>query len=120
MKCIKCGKDTVGAAVFCDECLEDMQRHPVKPGTPVLLPKRDNLQPVKHSRKRTLKPEQQVQNLKTAVRVLLALVVLLMAALAASILLLLHIAQITDTELTPQVIFSAEQRIVSRETIFDK
>lgn len=120
MKCIKCGKDTSGSAVFCDECLDDMARHPVKRGTPLILPKRDRVQPVKHSRKRTLKPEQQVSNLKTTIRLLVALVVVLIAALTASILLLLHVAEETQTQLIPADFFHAQQQIVSRETIFDK
>lgn len=37
MKCLKCGRDTRGT--FCETCLADMERHPVEPGTIVLLPK---------------------------------------------------------------------------------
>lgn len=39
-QCLKCGKGTQAAAVFCPACQEDMSRYPVKPGTVIHLPKR--------------------------------------------------------------------------------
>lgn len=40
MGCIKCGKKLGSSQVFCDECLEKMEKSPVKPGTVVKLPDR--------------------------------------------------------------------------------
>ena len=40
MNCIKCGREIPENQVFCDRCLEQMAAHPVKPGTPIYLPKR--------------------------------------------------------------------------------
>ena len=40
MNCMKCGKTTTNEQVFCDDCLQVMAKHPVKPGTPVYLPQR--------------------------------------------------------------------------------
>ena len=37
---MKCGKDLGASQVFCDECLEMMEKNPVKPGTVVKLPNR--------------------------------------------------------------------------------
>ena len=42
-QCLKCGKKPAQHAVFCNECLEVMERYPVKPGTVIHLPKRPNL-----------------------------------------------------------------------------
>lgn len=120
MKCIKCGKDTVGAAVFCDTCLDDMAQHPVKPGTPLVLPKRDSQPVIRRSRKRVMKPEQQVLLLKKWIRRLLAAIALLLLALAVSVLLLVRVAELSDTEITPKVLFGDAPQIVSRETILDK
>ena len=40
MNCMKCGKETVGNHVFCQECQEIMRAHPIKPGTPIqILPR---------------------------------------------------------------------------------
>ena len=35
MHCMKCGKEIPDQQVFCDTCLEAMDRHPVKPGTAI-------------------------------------------------------------------------------------
>ena len=37
MLCLKCGKKTEEAQVFCAECLEAATKYPVKPGTAVQL-----------------------------------------------------------------------------------
>lgn len=38
MHCMKCGRKVEDSHVFCDDCLEDMKKYPVKPGTVVRLP----------------------------------------------------------------------------------
>lgn len=40
MHCLKCGRETAGSHVFCDGCLDIMQKHPVKPDAAVQLPRR--------------------------------------------------------------------------------
>ena len=67
MKCMRCGTEIATDAVFCEDCLAEMEKHPVKPGTPVLLPRREKQAPVKRSKKRTVKPEEQVHRLRRAV-----------------------------------------------------
>ena len=46
---MKCGREIPVGQVFCDECLEDMEKYPVKPGTAVQLPARPKPAPVKKS-----------------------------------------------------------------------
>lgn len=41
MYCLKCGKETNSTAVFCDACLDSMEKYPIKPGTPIHLPHRE-------------------------------------------------------------------------------
>ena len=41
MNCVKCGRETTEDRVFCDVCQREMEDYPVKPGTAVLIPKRD-------------------------------------------------------------------------------
>ena len=41
MRCMKCGRETQ-EQTFCQSCLEDMARSPVKPGTPVVIFERSN------------------------------------------------------------------------------
>lgn len=101
MKCLKCGKAVSGLSEFCEECLADMSQHPVKPDTPVVLPKRENILPVKHSRKRALKPEQQLQSLRLMIRLLIALVILLSVSLIVCIVVLLEKMGTPVTSLLP-------------------
>lgn len=91
MNCIKCGREISANQVFCDECLTDMERHPVNPGTPVLLPPREKRAPAKRSgNKRTLKPEEQIAAQRTLIRWLLVLILVLIAALSFMVAALLH------------------------------
>lgn len=41
MQCLKCGKDISSNPTFCDTCLAEMERYPVKPGTAIHIPKRE-------------------------------------------------------------------------------
>ena len=43
MFCLKCGKETGSEQVFCNHCLESMEKYPVKPGARIHLPNRDAL-----------------------------------------------------------------------------
>ena len=84
MACIKCGKDTTNNAEFCETCLAEMTYYPVRPGTPVILPKREEHSAARHSRKKTIKPEQQVAHLKKGMRWLLVICLLQLVLLAVA------------------------------------
>lgn len=50
MNCMKCGRETKEDAVFCEECLEHMARHPVPANTLVYVPnEKDRASVKKHS-----------------------------------------------------------------------
>ena len=86
MYCIKCGKDTVLDQIFCPDCQQEMERYPVKPNTPVVLPKRPQAPSVKKTpRKKSIPPEEQIANLKRRVRFLTILLLLLFALGSAMI-----------------------------------
>ena len=89
MYCAKCGREISEKAVFCNTCLEVMERYPVKPGTSIQLPQRAPSAPKKaNSRKRQLSPEEQLSRQRTTIRVLaiaLACSVLLLSLCAAQI-----------------------------------
>lgn len=93
MACLKCGKEVSAGQVFCDECLLDMDKYPVKPGTPVLLPNRPAA-PVVHKHrlhKRQRKPEEQVSVLKNWLTFLCVFCCALAAALTLSVMLNLQL-----------------------------
>ena len=66
MQCMKCGREIPAGQVFCEECLAEMEKYPVKPGTAIRLPSRREEPQVKKpaSRRRQLTPEEQVKGLK--------------------------------------------------------
>ena len=67
MNCLKCGREIEEGQVFCNDCLVQMAKYPVKPGTAVQLPSRGSAAVSKkvHSRRRTkAAPEEQLKALK--------------------------------------------------------
>ncbi len=96
MKCMRCGEAIAPGAVFCEECLAEMKNHPVKPGTPVNLPRREKQQPVKRSRRRFHKPEEQIGVLRRLVLFLLAVILALVIALTGAT---YHLLQRGDAKL---------------------
>ena len=94
MKCMKCGRDISAAQVFCDSCLEIMEKYPVKHDTAVQLPRHSLQAPSKKqpARRRQIPPEEQVVALKKRCRrlsVTVAVLCLLLVAAAVGIFLLL-------------------------------
>ena len=88
MQCMKCGVDVPEGQVFCDKCLEIMNRYPVKPGTPVqILPRTPK---DKSSKKRDLSPEEQLSRQKAINRRLRLLLCLFAIALAGVVGILLY------------------------------
>lgn len=82
MNCIKCGRETAEDQVFCEFCLEVMEKYPVKPGTAVHIPARTVETETKKNQPRkkpALSPSEQVLRLKKKLlRARIALAVLLL------------------------------------------
>lgn len=81
MQCLRCGREIAMGDVFCRDCLENMANHPIKPGTPVLIPKRQEAAVPKKqvSRRPAVPPEVQVKRLKRRLRLVTALLALVLA-----------------------------------------
>ena len=120
MNCLKCGRTLKDQLVFCPDCQADMEKYPVKPGTPIQLPTQPKLVPAKKKpsrRKKVLKPEERLPRMRSAIRWLIfALVVSLLAFVltAAMVLMLLDQRDGSDQPSEPSV--AAWQADVSRET----
>ena len=86
MSCLRCGRETAEAQVFCNACLDHMAQHPVKSDTPIYLPKREHKEiPKKHRRlKRERTAEEIIESLRKRVRFLTALCLILIMMLAAA------------------------------------
>ena len=111
MNCMKCSREIDDEQVFCPECLADMEKYPVKPGTVVQLPVRPKPATVrKSSRRRALpSPEEQVRKLKKHIAVLCVLLTLTLAALIAVTGFLLWQMDREDVDVLPGQNYSAEE-----------
>ncbi len=82
MTCMKCGREIPEDTAFCGECLEGMEKYPVKPGTAVNLPPRKEQSVLRKTpKRRILAPEEQIKILRGRVRVLAAVVLFLLGVL---------------------------------------
>lgn len=74
MQCMKCGREISGGQVFCQECLEEMEKYPVDPDVVVTLPSASGTakaqQSAKHPRQRTKKTaEEKARRLERWLRI---------------------------------------------------
>lgn len=90
MKCMKCGTTIPTGQVFCNPCLEDMQQHPVKPGTPIQLPNKQERVAAKVSHKKVRKPEDMIATLRALVFWLVLVIVALITALSVTVAMLIN------------------------------
>ena len=74
MFCMKCGRE-IESGVFCPDCLCDMAKYPVKPGTAIQLPKRRETAPVRKmfSLRKTVTAEEQIRKLRKSLRTMIVL-----------------------------------------------
>ena len=88
MNCMKCGREVEDGQVFCPACQEDMEKYPVRPGTVVLLPKRDEVYYAKKSAsKRRAGPttEEQIRSLKARLRLVTVMLLISLTLMAVLI-----------------------------------
>ena len=74
MFCMKCGRE-IESGVFCLDCLCDMEKYPVKPGTAIQLPKRRDAVPARKmfTPRKTLTAEEQIRKLRKTLRTMVVL-----------------------------------------------
>ena len=86
MTCLKCGREMDAEQAFCEACLQEMEKYPVKPGIAIQLPVRKAApaarKPVK---KRSVSPEEQIHRLKRRVWFLSGILVVTLALIAAMV-----------------------------------
>ena len=85
VNCLKCGREIEEGQVFCNDCLVQMAKYPVKPGTAVQLPSRGSAAAAKkvHARRRGKTAlEEQLKVRVRVLSVLLAVCVVLLIVLS--------------------------------------
>lgn len=97
MNCTKCGVELKNSGVFCEDCLADMEKYPVNPNVTVRIPYRPVPAPAKKAKKaKAAKPEEQIRHLKKVRNWLFALLVVSLLALAASVIMMIHLVSGND------------------------
>ena len=87
MNCMKCGRDVEAGQTFCESCLNEMEKYPVKPDTVVLIPNRPSVAGAKKAHQRRQTPEEQIAALEKRCRrlgIMLIISLLLLASLAVA------------------------------------
>ena len=99
MNCLKCGRETTDDHVFCDSCRAEMEKYPVRPGTAVMLPRRQEVV-VQKKPKRRAPPSAavQVRRLKRQRFLLWLLVIVLVLGLSAAAAALYHLSNAPGTK----------------------
>ena len=83
MNCMKCGRETQNETVFCQDCLLEMEKYPVRPGTVVQLPRRREVPAIKKAPKRHIPTaEEQIRFFRKCTIILTVLLLLCIAAIA--------------------------------------
>lgn len=93
MQCMKCKEKIDDKAAFCENCLAEMEKYPVKPNTTLILPPRNTQLPVKKKprRYRENKPEELLQRQRNIIRYLSVALAVSVAAFALSAVLVLKL-----------------------------
>lgn len=82
MYCMKCGREIQEGNVFCQDCLAEMEKYPVRPDTVVLLPRRREPFLIKKPPKRHVPtPEEQLAVLRKCVMILTILLAVCVTAI---------------------------------------
>ena len=85
MNCLRCGRETKDDHVFCDDCLQSMEKYPVRPGTAVILPRNKETAASRKSKRHTPQvTADQIRKLKKQRFILFILVVLLTLVLISA------------------------------------
>lgn len=91
MDCMKCGRETRGGDVFCQDCLVEMAKFPVDPGAVVLLPRRRESSSAKRTPKHHVPSQEElVDNLRRQKAGLLILLTICFIAIALMVKPTLH------------------------------
>ena len=93
MGCMKCGREVAEQQVFCESCLEEMKKHPVKPNATVHLPPRAEAPVVKKKVRNhwDFKAEDIVRRQKLTIRCLLVALTVSLVAFAVTATMLMKV-----------------------------
>ena len=90
MNCLRCGQKLESDGSFCASCQEEMEKFPVEPGTPLVLPKEKSA--VNQPRQViTMTPEKKIARQNRTIRLLTAALLALVMLIILETALLFHL-----------------------------
>jgi len=95
MSCIKCGVETPETQTFCESCLAEMEKYPVRPDVTVTLPHREEVPAAKKKprRQKCVPAEEQLRHTRYCLRLTrITLVVVFICFLLVSAMLLQYLS----------------------------
>ena len=123
MNCMKCGTEIENGKVFCERCLTDMDKYPVKPGTRILLPNHPAPEAAKKQapKKRPLSTKEKLKRTQQVLKWMTVALVVSLLLLVFSIYMLFEethrlIPRTTLVRTTVQLASTDTPTDVSRET----
>lgn len=95
MNCMKCGAELKNSGVFCEECLLEMEKYPVKPNITVTLPDRQAYFAAKrrNRKQKHVKLEEQIRHLKRVRNWLIGLLIVALLAFAVTATMILYLLE---------------------------
>ena len=103
MNCIKCGVEIKEPHVFCENCLADMEKYPVKPNVTVNLPVRTQAASGKKRprRQRYVNSDDLIRHLRTKLRILWFALIVVFVAFVLVALMLMQVLEKKDPGYAP-------------------
>ena len=114
MQCMKCGREIPVGDVFCQECLADMAKYPVKPGTVVRIPDQNRYMRRQQERRPGITPERKIEILKRRIWIMSWFLTLAVATIIAASALIYSLLQ--EAENSPAIGQNYSSTAPSEET----
>ena len=118
MQCMKCGREIPAGQVFCEGCLKDMEKYPIKPGTVVQLPQTPKAAPAKKQhgyRRPAIQPAEHVKILQRRLFVVSAMLALTIMMMVSGFLLTAEYIQKNQSKPLPGQNYSTEDTAQTTE-----
>lgn len=115
MYCLKCGNETENEQIFCQHCLDIMEKYPVRPGTIARIPHRStNAATKKQNRRKGPSLEEQVVQLRVVIRTLMAMLGAVLVVLG--IFVWLYMDAIDKKPVSPEPSKGTNYQVVEQES----
>lgn len=85
MNCLKCGREVPEGQLFCESCLLEMEKYPVKPNTAIQLPRREERKKAPTKRRQMPSAEERLRIARRTLRQIIVLWLITLVLLLLSL-----------------------------------